>query len=464
MVIQNVPIHELDPEASSKKSERKALFNKWLERFEYAFAFISLLVYSDAILVGIITQGASEGDNEHLFMTANYTPIKLLYFLNYLITFVLLVCRYKRTLYALQSNPIFVLISIYIPLTIFWSYDQGSTFMAGLALTFCTLFGVYLASRFSLKQQVFILGYLMVTFTILSFVWSVVLPKYGVMGGVHLGAWRGVFVHKNHAGRMMVLACAIQFMLFQYVRHKYLKWLFLTGIGLSFLMIIQTTSGGALVNCVFVMTIVAITRVFEAEPRKLLLSVIFLAAAGAFIAMAYTPLMAFGLRLIGKAPTLTGRTDIWEYIFDQIARHPFRGYGLNAFWGGTDSAALYVIERAGWEVPDSHHGFLDMTLQIGIIGSAMVCLALWQTVLRGIARIRLYRSWLSSWLMVYALYMVVVNLSETSLLITNNIFWILTATTSFTASIEAKYLVDINRFGLADKAIISEEKPVGPVG
>lgn len=463
MVTQNIPTSELAPDVPPKVSGRKAIFNKWLEKFEYAFAFISLLVYSDAVLVGLITKGASEGDNEHLFMTANYTPIKLLYFLNYFITIVLLVCRYKRTLYALQSNPIFILISIYIPLSVFWSYDQGATFMAGLALTFCTLFGVYLASRFSLKQQVIMLGYLMLTFTFLSFIWSVVLPKYGVMGGVHLGAWRGVFVHKNHAGRMMVLSCAIQFMLFQYVKDKFHKWLYLIGMGLSCLMIIQTTSGGALINCVFVMTIVVITRVFEAEPRKLLLSVIFLAAAGAFITMAYNPLMTFGLKLIGKDPTLTGRTDIWEYIFDQIARHPFRGYGLNAFWGGTDSAALYVIERAGWEVPDSHHGFLDMTLQIGIIGSAMVCLALWQTLLRGIARIRLYRSWLSSWLMVYSLYMVIVNLTETSLLITNNIFWILMATTSFTASIEAKYLVDINRFGLADKALISEERPVGPV-
>lgn len=463
MVIQNVPIHELELDGPSKLSKRRALINKWFNRFEYAFAFISLLVYSDAILVGIITQGASEGDNEHLFMTANYTPIKLLYFLNYFLTIVLLACRYKRTLYALQSNPIFVLISIYIPLTVFWSYSQGATFMAGLALTFCTLFGVYLATRFSLKQQVFMLGYLMLTFTFLSFVWGVILPKYGVMGGVHLGAWRGVFVHKNHAGRMMVLAIPIQFMLFHYVKHRYQKWMYLVGMGLSFLLIIQTTSGGALINCMFMMTIVVITRVFEAEPRKLLLSVIFLAAAGAFITMAYNPLMTFGLRLIGKDPTLTGRTDIWEYIIDQIARHPFRGYGLNAFWGGTDSAARYVIERAGWEVPDSHHGFLDMTLQIGIIGSTMVCLALWQTVLRGIARIRLYKSWLSSWLMVYALYMVVVNLSETSLLITNNIFWILTATTSFTASVEAKYLIDINRFGLADRAMISEDKTLGPI-
>lgn len=456
MVLQGIPIRELAFNRGDAASQiRQALFWKWLERFEYVFTFLSLLIYSDAVLIVIITGGASEGDGFD-FLNANYTPVKLFYSLNYLITLLLLLLRYKRTLYTLQSNPLFVAISLYIPLSVFWSYAPGDTFSAGIALTFSTLFGVYLASRFSLKQQVLILGYVLVTITILSFLFAIALPKYGIMGGVHLGAWRGVFVHKNQAGKMMVLACAVQFMLFNYVKNQYEKWLYLVGIFLSFLMIVQTTSGGALINSVFVMTIVVLSRVFRAEPRKLLLSVIFLAAAAAFIVMAYNPLMAFTLKLIGKDPTLTGRTDIWEFIFHKIAERPALGYGLAAFWRGTSGASVYIIERAGWEVPDSHHGFLDMTLQIGIIGSAMVCLALWQTLLRGIARIRLYGSWLSSWLAVYSLYIVIVNLSETSLLIQNNIFWILTAATSFTASVEAKYLVDINRFGLADKVNISE--------
>ncbi|MGD1950843.1 MAG: O-antigen ligase family protein [Leptolyngbyaceae cyanobacterium] len=455
MVLRSIPAHGLTLNEGPKVQARRILILEWIERFEYVFAFLSLLIYSDAVLIVIITGGASEGDGFN-FLNANYTPVKLFYLANYFITLLLLAFRYKRTLYTLQSNPLFVAISLYIPLSVFWSYAPGDTFSAGIALTFSTLFGVYLASRFSLKQQVMILGYVLVTITVLSLLFAIILPKYGIMGGIHLGAWRGVFVHKNQAGKIMVMACAVQFMLFNYVKDRYHKWVFLVGIGLSFLMIIQTTSGGALINSVFVMVIVVLTRIFRAEPRKLLISVIFLAATAAFIAMAYNPLMSFTLRLIGKDPTLTGRTDIWEYILIKIGERPALGYGLAAFWRGVNGESVYIFERAGWEVPDSHHGFLDMTLQIGIIGSSMVCLALWQTLLRGIARIRLYGSWLSSWLAVYSLYIVIVNLSETSLLIQNNIFWILTASTSFTASVEAKYLVDINRFGLADKVKISE--------
>ena len=313
------------------------------------------------------------------------------------------------------------------------------------------LFAVYLAGRYSLKQQVTMLGYVLFMIAVLNFVFVYAFPHYGIMGGpVHPGAWRGVFTHKNGAGRIMVLACGVMLTMFNEVKDKRLKWMYLVGLLLSLIMIDKSGSGGALVNSVFILLIVVIVQVFKSESRKLFLALVFLASAAIFITAAYVPIMTFALGLIGKDPSLTGRTDIWEYIYTMIGNRPALGYGVGGFWHGEAGASLYVIQRAGWLVPDAHQGFLDLTLQIGIIGASMVVLVMWQTLLRGLARVRLVKSWVSSWPAVYILYISLVNLSESSLLAPNSIFWILVCSMSMTMSYEAKYLVDFERFGLID--------------
>lgn len=433
----------------------------WLDRFEYAFAFISLFIYSEAVLILLITGGASEGDNFDVG-AANYTPIKMFYLLNYLLTLLFLLVRYKRTIYVALSNPLFVAISMFINFSVFWSYTPTETFQGVIALSFTTLFGLYMACRFTLKEQITILSYVLLTTVILSFVFAIALPQYGLESGVHAGAWRGVFGHKNQTGKMMALTCSVMLIMFNQVKNYSVsrKWMYLIGLFLAFILIVQTTSGGGLLNAIFTMAIVLITRVFRSKPRKLFLSLIVISVGAVFITVGYSKIMAFTLGLVGKDPTLTGRTDIWEYIYTKIGQEPFFGYGFQGFWHGIMGESGYIIKRVGWEVPDAHHGFLDITLQIGIIGVGMVCLSLWQTLLRGIARVRLFKSWVGSWPAVYMLFTVLVNLSETSLLASNHILWVLFVMTIFTTSFEAKVLNDISRFDLTERSNFLKQKIV----
>ncbi|MEM7066431.1 MAG: O-antigen ligase [Cyanobacteria bacterium P01_B01_bin.77] len=453
MVLKGISINDFLSREPIKNKVSGFSGSAWLNKFEYAFAFFSLFVYSEAVFMLFITGGANEGDGFD-FGSANYTPIKLCYLINYLLTLIFLICRYKRTIYVALSNPLFVAISIYINLSVLWSYTPAETFQGVIALSFTTLFGFYMACRFTLKEQITILSYVLLTTVILSFVFAIALPKYGVMAGVHGGAWRGVFLHKNQTGKLMALACSVMLIMLNQVRKYSVKrtWMYLIGLFLAFLLIIQTTSGGGLLNSVFIMAIVLITRVFRAEPRKLFLSLIIISVAAVFVSVGYSKIMSFTLGLVGKDPTLTGRTDIWEYIYTKIGQEPAFGYGFQGFWHGFAGESRYIIQRVGWEVPDAHHGFLDMTLQIGIIGSSMVCLSLWQTLLRGIARVRLFKSWVGSWPAVYMLFTVLVNLSETSLLASNSILWVLLVMTIFTTSFEAKCLLDIDRFSLTEKS------------
>ncbi|MEM6252510.1 MAG: O-antigen ligase [Cyanobacteria bacterium P01_D01_bin.156] len=462
MVLQTASASELPPEyTDEEKSSRKIFLEKILEKVEFTFVFVSFFFFTDAVTMVVLSGGASEGDG-FSYDSVNYTIVHLFYVIHNFLTILLVACRYKRTLYILLSNPVLIAASAMVGLSFLWSFVPDQSLSAGIFATCNVLFSIYLAGRYTLKQQITILSYVLLTIAILNFVFVYALPQYGIMGPpVHAGAWRGVFTHKNGAGKMMVLTCGVMYTMFNEVKNKRLKWLYALGLLLALQMINKTGSGGALLNSVFILTIVTLLQVFKTETRKLLLSLIFLISAAIFIAVAYVPLMTFALGLIGKDATLTGRTDIWEYIYTMIGHRPVLGYGLGGFWHGTAGPSLYVWQRAGWKVPDAHHGFLDMTLQIGILGSVIVCLGLWQTLLRGLARTRLFKTWISSWPASYVLYIVLINLAESSLLAPNSIFWILICTMGFTTSFEAKYLTDFDRFTLAGNSNLMGDEIMG---
>lgn len=68
-------------------------------------------------------------------------------------------------------------------------------------------------------------------------------------------------------------------------------------------------------------------------------------------------------------PTLTQRTDIWNFALRKISERPWLGYGYEVFWGaGINSPS--VREGPGFvaQMPHAHNGYIDLALQTGYIG------------------------------------------------------------------------------------------------
>ena len=61
-------------------------------------------------------------------------------------------------------------------------------------------------------------------------------------------------------------------------------------------------------------------------------------------------------------------------VMDAILKHPWLGYGYQAFWRGVDGPSVDV-HLSGWIPPHAHNGFLDLALDLGIAGPLLfVCL------------------------------------------------------------------------------------------
>jgi exopolysaccharide production protein ExoQ len=83
-------------------------------------------------------------------------------------------------------------------------------------------------------------------------------------------------------------------------------------------------------------------------------------------------ILAFGFDInskvagaIGRDPTLTGRTDIWKILLS-MHTNPLLGTGYESFWLGPRLA--WVWEKYAPGLNEAHNGYLEVYLNLGLIG------------------------------------------------------------------------------------------------
>lgn len=89
-------------------------------------------------------------------------------------------------------------------------------------------------------------------------------------------------------------------------------------------------------------------------------------------------ILSFGLGLsgymaqsIGKDPTLTDRTEIWSILLS-MHTNPVFGTGYESFWLG--HRLDWFWENAGQgQLNEAHNGYLEVYLEMGLIGDALIC-------------------------------------------------------------------------------------------
>ncbi len=82
------------------------------------------------------------------------------------------------------------------------------------------------------------------------------------------------------------------------------------------------------------------------------------------------------LGLLGRSSDLTGRSDkIWTKVLERAAEHPVIGNGFSSPWIPTDPAFAGWIEDHGITVFHAHNMWLDVLMQLGVIGVVLMAVA-----------------------------------------------------------------------------------------
>jgi exopolysaccharide production protein ExoQ len=407
---------------------------------EKIFVVISLLLSTSALIPILL-----ENKDGSTATQDPYTP--LLFIGIYGITSLLLIAQHKTFLRVAQKDIlIWLLIGIALA-SVLWTVAPDITPRRSFLLLGTTLFGIYLAMRYSFREQLELLAWVFSIIMILSIVFAIALPSYGLMtgqeGGVHAGAWRGVMSHKNILGRLMVMSSIVFLCLgishsTSNWKNRWFPW---TGYLFSLLLIVLSTSKTSLIVFLILTISVPLYRTWRRDFTQLVPIAIALLLVGGGTTILLLDNLAFIANAVGRDLTLTGRTDIWNAMLEMIWERPLLGYGFNGFWRDWDSEITASLWRTlQWECPYGHNGFMDLLAELGISGLAVFLFSYITTYFRAISWLRMSKTVEGIWPLIYLTFLLIYNISESTLLATNSIFWILYVSTIFSILIQSERL------------------------
>jgi exopolysaccharide production protein ExoQ len=299
-----------------------------------------------------------------------------------------------------------------------WSIAPDVTERRSIALLFTTLFGLLLAARYSWRSLIELYAAVSIVLALGSYFTALVFPEIGVHSTIHPGAWRGLWYEKNQFGAMMAwgaLACACA-VLAAPERRK----LWLLGVGLCAGLVVLCTGKTSLIGLTLALGgVTAITLIQRGG------AVAVATCWGAFVvAMAAGLLLALSpdlvLEALGKDPTLTGRTGIWESLLRRVEERPWTGYGYAAFWTPDLGPAWYVRNEVEWEAPSAHNGWLEVLIQLGWPGLFLISAHIAAAVTAALLRLRRPEG---PWAIMAMTLFILFSLSESTLLQQNNVSW-----------------------------------------
>ncbi len=245
-----------------------------------------------------------------------------------------------------------------------------------------------------------------------------------------LGA-RGMHLSKNMAGAVAMLGIVVFLQLLP-LAHGWrdgLLSLGLAALALGFMVLTQskTSMGLVAIYLVFLVPLAGALAWARGRGASLLLG------AGLAVSLALLVVGIEGwsgpdvLEVVFGDRTFTGRTDIWTFVLANIREAPVLGSGYGAFWDvGADNdrlahAGSWLRQVGLGVINQSHNGYLDLWLQIGLPGmlggTAMLLRALWLAA-RGLLHdsedLRLWAGW--GLLFALLAQFLVYNLMESALL------------------------------------------------
>ena len=378
-----------------------------------------VLMLASTAFLGLL-QGPS---NPNVARTGNWLTNSI-WLSSYLLAALALVSRVRLCRESLvRCWPLFGLL-VFSALSLVWSDDRLVTFLRLCALCGTTLSGLYLGERLTVLGQARLIASVLIWAAILSLMAGILVPQIGIMTGDLQDDWQGIFDHKNQLGLNMALGFGLSMLLFFTAREHRIRRI--AGAGLCLVLVFLSRSATGLI-CAFVQAVALLAGwpLLKAWPRfgikKRLSTLVVLCAVLAWTASQYSTL----LDLFGRDEGLTGRIQMWSLVTVMISEKPVLGYGYGAFWRGNDGPSGLIRDAMQTEIFYSHNGFLDVCLDIGLVGTGLFLVGYLVGLRRALARATLQRCSTYAWPILFLIFLFVANLTEGSILRANGLPWIL---------------------------------------
>ncbi len=294
--------------------------------------------------------------------------IRYFYYPFYVGAFVLAWFCWRRLLDATWRTPLILILVGMCLVSVLWSIDPSGTIRRWIAL-FMTIFSAYaMAARFSWARLSEMLAIAFALMMAGSVVLAVAFPQLGRMQELFVGAWRGMWLEKNNLGAAMAIGFVASAA--AALHNPSRRWLWAAVAACMIAVTLLSTSKTALLAILIGGGGIGFIALARRGPVTGI-ALIWLAAClmlGLAAFMLFAPDHIF--LLLGKDPTLTGRTFIWDGIARVMRARPLLGYGYGVVWTDEDAYAplAKITQVAGFRAYHAHSCWYEVWLALGQVG------------------------------------------------------------------------------------------------
>ena len=399
--------------------------------FENVFTVMALLLFSHGFYPVILGQTTGEGDID--------SPLLRMVFIGiYFVTLGLLAFRWQRTLAFLTSNSWLLFLIGLAVFSISWSSIPNIAFRKVVSLIGATMFGVYLGSRYDFQRQLRIYGWTFGIALFFSYIFAIALPQYGVMNtDAIVGAWQGIFPHKNGLGECMFVGFMTFYFSSLLTSSKRKKIFFQICCLLSVAIIYFGQSATSLMSAIFIfLTAQGLQRLSITSKKSVLLVLLFLIFTSLMMFLLLANFNAF-LTVNDRDVTLSGRTTLWDTLWQFISAKPWLGYGYGSFFSGEGREANLLWQVHNWSPVHAHNGYIQLWLNLGLIGLIVFILGYVTCLFNSLFKYLVFKDLRMLWIFLFLIYTIFSNMTEVSFFSSSNI-WIITLASIYSMKFKTK--------------------------
>ncbi|KSB88501.1 hypothetical protein AS593_15490 [Caulobacter vibrioides] len=292
-----------------------------------------------------------------------------------------------RVLTLLSRTPIVVtLLALVCVASILQSINMAASVRGLIAVVIMTLAVTLYRTRYGAVETWRVVYLFFVVAAFANIAYTIVFPKFAVMGGSYHGMVRGLFYHKN----IMAQFFAIGF--FVIALNPTVKYNFtmaglvkaLATVCILVLLVLARSSTAMIMIGVGGAIAVGLnlTRALTSKPARIGIIVGGSATVGGAVAISYTLIVASLASAFGKDATLSGRSGIWEQLLPLVYDRPLLGYGFAVF---RQPESFDQFVRASWNVSSTHNTYLELCLNIGVPGTCLLLIIILSRLLSKLA-------------------------------------------------------------------------------
>lgn len=339
--------------------------------------------------VNVYSREKGAGVLEQVFVTVwfavTYLPLPEFTALRYLCVLgllaILVLDRNRLAPIFLKAWPLFT-VPILGLLSIGWSPYPGAAIREGILLMLTAITCVSIAGRLTTTQ-------------ILRAIWLAGIFAT-IYSAPHMDRFSsgGLYGSKNQFGAQMLFCLLLSLITFLNEKESPLwRMLALPFIPICFMFQLMADSATSLVFAILGIVALVGVKMFWSPVTKVralpILVIMICLALVLLLALAIWNMpdnqyVAKFLSLVGKDPTLTGRTEIWDIAELVSAQHPLFGVGLEGFWQYNTGMAQTLNElqyRAYGTKLTFHSAFWEVRVHLGLVGLGLfVYYLLWSSL------------------------------------------------------------------------------------